>query len=149
MGQLFAAFGIDWHLLVIQAINFTLLLFALTYYLYKPILRIIDKRRTAIADGVTKAHEADKRLDDAMKEGKGMIGAAARKAEEFIASARIHAEERSNEILRAAEDRAANTLKDAAEHAEEVKRQALKQSEREIVRAAVLAAEKILRERSA
>lgn len=149
MDQLFAAFGVNWKLLIVQAVNFGLLLSVLTYFLYKPVLRIIDERRKAIADGVAKAQEADKRLEDAKAEGEGMVGAAVREAEGLVASARTRAEARGEEIVKAAEARAAETLKDAADRAEEAKRQALKQSEREIARAAVLAAEKILREKSA
>ncbi len=149
MSQLLAAFGINWHLLVIQAINFALLLSALTYFLYQPILRIIDERRRVIAEGVSKAQAADKELEEAKVQRESVVGEAAREAEGLVASARTRAEERGSEIVKSAEARAAATLKDANERAEETKRQALKESEREIARAAVLAAEKILREKSA
>jgi len=149
MSALLGAFGINWHLLVIQAVNFVLLLSALTYFLYKPILRIIDERRRMIADGVAKASAADKQLENAKIESESIVGGAAREAEGLVASARTRAEERGTEIVKAAEARAAAALKDANERAEETKRQALKESEREIARAAVLAAEKILREKSA
>lgn len=149
MSQLFVAFGVDWHLLVIQAVNFGLLLTALTYFLYKPVLRIIDERRRMIADGVAKASAADKRLEDAKSESESIVGGAAREAEGLVASARTRAEERGAEIVKVAEMKVASALKDANERAEEIKRQALKESEREIARAAVLAAEKILNEKSA
>ncbi len=149
MGELFATFGINWKLLLAQGVNFSVLLAILWYFLYRPVLRIIDERRRAVADGVAKAQAADKRLDDAKKEGEHMVGEAARQAEGLVASARTRAEERGSEIMKAAEMKAAAALKDASERAEEAKRQALKESEREIARAAVLAAEKILREKSA
>jgi F-type H+-transporting ATPase subunit b len=149
MSALLGAFGIDWHLLVIQAVNFGLLLSALTYFLYKPVLRIIDERRRMIADGVAKATAADKRLEDAKTESENIVGGAAREAEGLVASARARAEERGSEIVNAAEARSAAVLKDANERAEETRHQALKESEREIARAAVLAAEKILLEKSA
>ncbi|MDO8514849.1 MAG: F0F1 ATP synthase subunit B [bacterium] len=149
MGELFATFGVDWKLLVIQAVNFGLLLSVLTYFLYKPILKIIDERREKIAEGVRTAEAASRRLAEAKEEGEGIVGTAAREAEGLVASARSRADEKGSEIMKVAEARAAATIKEAAERAEEAKRQALKESEHEIARAAMLVAEKILREKSA
>ena len=149
MSALFAAFGIDWRLLLIQAINFALLLSALTYFLYRPVLKIIDDRQKKIAEGVRTAELAQKKLQDATAEGEQIVGGAARDAEGLVATARARAEERGAEIVKLAEVRAQATLKDATERAEESKRAALKESEREIARAAMLAAEKVLRGKNA
>ena len=145
MSALFSAFGIDWHLLVIQLVNFALLLAVLTYFLYRPILKIIDDRRAKIAESVRTAEEASKRLAEAKVEGEEMVGSAAREAETLMTSARSRADERGGEIVKAAEIRADALLQDAAARGEELKRQALIESEREVVRAALLAAEKIMR----
>jgi|SRR3989338_3937672 len=149
MSELFAAFGVDWKLLLVQAVNFGLLLSVLTYFLYKPVLRIIDERQKKIAEGVQTAQAADKRLADAKTEGEGIVGTAAREAETLVASARSRADEKGVEIVKAAEARANAVLKEASERAEEAKRMALAESSKDIARAAVLAAEKILREKSA
>ncbi|MBV9159505.1 MAG: F0F1 ATP synthase subunit B [Candidatus Kaiserbacteria bacterium] len=149
MSALFSAFGLDWHLLLIQAVNFGVLLVVLTYFLYRPILNIIDERREKVAEGVRTAEEASRRLADAKTEGDEMIGRAVRESEQLVAAARSRADEKGAEIVRAAEMRADTLLKDAQARAEEVQRQALSESQKEIARAAMLAAEKILRERSA
>lgn len=149
MDQLFTAFGIDWRLLLIQGINFGLLLTALGYFLYRPLLKIIDERREKIAEGVRLAEAADRRLEEAKTKGEEIVGDAGRRAEELVSSARIHAEEKGVEIVKMAESRADGIIKDAAARGEEAKRQIIKQSEKEIVRAAVLAAEKVLREKAA
>ena len=145
MQELFATFGVNWKLLLVQALNFGLLLAILTYFLYKPVLKIIDERREKVAEGVRKAEAAARRLEEAKREGEGMVGEAARQAEGLVAEARARAGERADEIVKSAEAQAASALKDAAARAEEARRQALKESEREIARAAMLAAEKILR----
>ena len=148
MSELLTVFGLDWRLLLIQAVNFGLLLTVLTYFLYKPVLKIIDERQKKIAEGVRTAERAVKQLGDAKIESEGIVGAAAREAESLAATARARADERTSEIVKAAESRAQATLKDAAKRAEEAKRQAVLESEREIARAAMLAAEKILREKT-
>lgn len=149
MNQLFAAFGIDWRLLIIQGINFAVLLSALTYFLYRPITKMIDDRRAKIAEGVRMAEAAESRLAEAKTEGEGLVGAAAREAEAIVATARESAEVKGSEVLHAAEARAESVMKEAAARGEELKRQALIESEREVVRAAMLAAEKILAQKSA
>lgn len=149
MGELFAVFGINWKLLLIQALNFGILLVILWKFLYTPVLKMIDERRAKIAEGVKNAEEAGEKLAQSEAKGKEMEATASREAEKIVASARERAEEKGAELVRAAETRAEAVLADAEAHAEESKRQALKQSEREIARAAMLAAEKILREKSA
>lgn len=149
MDALFAAFGIDWHLLLIQAVNFGVLLLVLTYFLYKPILRIIDERREKVTEAVRTAELASRTLDDAKKESDELVGTAAREAESMVAAARSRADEKGNEIVKQAEERAQSVLREAEMRAEEAKRLALEESSKEIARAAMLAAEKILREKSA
>lgn len=144
MSELFAAFGINWKLLLVQAFNFGALLSVLTYFLYKPVLGMIDARRKIIAEGVRKAEEAEQQLSEAKVEGDRRIGEAGREAEALIAAARSSAEEKAAEIVKAAEAQAASNLKDALTRAAEAKRQALQESSKEITRAAMLAAEKIL-----
>ena len=147
MSELFAAFGVNWKLLLVQLVNFGLLLSVLTYFLYKPVLRIIDERQRKIAEGVRTAQEAERKLADAKVEGEGIVGGAAREAEQLVVTARSRADEKGNEIVKAAEARADNVLKEASERAEEAKRMALAESSKEIARAAMLAAEKILQTR--
>lgn len=145
MEPLLAVFGVNWKLLVIQGINFGLLLAVLTYFLYKPVLKMIDERREKIAEGVRTAEAAEQKLSVAKQKSDSIVGDAAREAESLVASAQTRANEQAVEIIKAAENRADGIVADASARAEESKRQALKESEREIARAAMLAAEKILK----
>lgn len=148
MSDLFAAFGVNWKLLLIQAVNFGLLLAALSYFLYKPILKIIDERRAKIAEGVRTAEAAAQRLAEAKKEGDTMVGDAAKQAEGLVASARMQAEKTGSEMMKDAQARADQLMSEARARAEEAKRQAMMESEKDITRAAMLAAEKIMLARS-
>lgn len=144
MESLLAVFGVNWKLLLAQGVNFALLLAVLSYFLYKPVLRMIDERREKIAEGVRTAEAASMRLAEAQKKGDGIVGDASREAETLVKTARARAEEKGVEIIKSAEARAQSALSDASARAEEAKRQAIKESEKEITRAAMLAAEKIL-----
>ena len=145
MGELFAVFGVDWKLLLVQAFNFGLLLAVLTYFLYTPVLRIIDERRKKIAEGVQNAEEAEKNLATSETKGKEIMNKASREAETILTAARARAEEKGSELMRETETRAGALLAEAEARAAEAERQALLKSQKEIARAAMLAAEKILR----
>ncbi len=145
MNELLTAFGVNWKLLLVQGVNFALLLAVLSYFLYKPVLRMIDERRQKIAESVKTAEDAKRRLELAKTQSDKIVGDASKEAEVLVKAASSRAREREIEILKGAEARADGIISDAAARAEEAKRQAIKESEREIARAAMLAAEKILR----
>lgn len=147
MSELFSAFGLDVRLLIIQALNFAILLAVLWKFLYKPVLKMIDDRREKVAEGVQKAEAADRRLSDADSEGKGIVAAAGKEAEGLVAAGRARADKEASEIAKQAQERADQLLADANARADEAKRQALLAGEKEIARAAMLAAEKILKEK--
>jgi len=65
MQILFSQLGINWQLLLSQAVNFALLLIALRVFAYKPLMKLLHDRRTRIEEGLTKADEADRRLLEA------------------------------------------------------------------------------------
>lgn len=146
MSELFATFGINWKLLAAQAVNFGLLLALLWYFLYRPVLAVIDERRRKMAEGVEKAAAAERKLAEAHTEGGEIVGKAAREAEKMVAAARVRAEEKGAGVLKDAQGRADALLAEAAARAEEAHRAALKESEKEIAKTAMLAAEKILKE---
>src|SRR3990172_2671297 len=66
MQELFSKLGIDWRLLIAQIINFTVLLFVLYRFLYRPILSVLEKRRERIEKSLEEAARVDaesKRLE--------------------------------------------------------------------------------------
>ena len=84
MNQLFSAFGLDVKLLLIQALNFAILLAVLWRFLYTPVLKMIDERRAKVAEGVQKAEAAVRRLVEADEEGKGLVASASKDAEGIL-----------------------------------------------------------------
>lgn len=145
MSELLSVFGVNWKLLLAQGINFALLLVVLTYFLYKPVLKMIDERREKIAEGVRTAEKAKEKLANAAKESESIIGEASRNAESLVLQARSNAGVKASEIVKEAEIRAQAVIADAEARADEEKRLALLESEKGIARAAMLAAEKILK----
>lgn len=145
MDQLFAAFGIDWKLLIAQAVNFGVLFGVLAWLLYKPVMKTLDERRVKVAQGVHDAEAAAKKLESAEGEAKEVVKQAAHEAEGIVASAREAATTEKVRIVKEAEARAAATDADADMRARETAARVLRESEKEIARLAILAAEKAMK----
>lgn len=144
MSALFEAFGVEWHLLLIQAVNFAILVAALTYFLYKPVLKIVRERQQMVVKGVEDAEAAARALREADSAAKAKTDAAEIASQELVNRARQSALDEKARIAKEAEDRAAKIAEDAELRAKETAAKALRESEQEIARLAILAAGKAL-----
>lgn len=145
MQQLLDAFGIKWDLLLAQAVNFAIVLIALWYFLYKPVLAMLEKRKELVAKGVADAQLAGEKLAGADSEASKRVNAAEGEAEEIVAAARESANAEKARLLKEAEARATAVAQDAEARANESMERARRESESEIARLAILAAEKVLK----
>ncbi|MEK7187217.1 MAG: ATP synthase F0 subunit B [Patescibacteria group bacterium] len=73
MDQFISQLGIDWRLLLSQAVNFLIVLLVLRLFVYKPVLQVLHDRKTKIEEGIAKANEAERRLTEAEEVKKGKI----------------------------------------------------------------------------
>lgn len=147
MEEIVKVFGLNWKLLIIQAVNFGVLLLVLGYFLYRPIVRIVDRRRAAIEEGVRDAEKARERVREVEEERAEILKRATHSAEETLATAKQRAQEEAAHIVEDADARAESIVSDAQRRAEEARERAMRESREEIGKAAILAAEKILREK--
>src|SRR3989338_7402288 len=118
MESLFAQLGINWKLLIAQAVNFFLLVALLNYFLYKPLVKLINDRRQKIENGLADAAEADKRIGEADALKREEILKGERAALVIIEDANKDGQERKKEIIELARREAG----DIKENAEEMKR---------------------------
>lgn len=144
MDQLLSAFGINGKLLLAQLINFGVLFAGLSYLLYKPVMKILDERSEKIALGVRSAEEATEKASHADEQVKAKLHSAEQEADEIVSGARETATSERSRIIKEAEARASSLEADAQARALEDAQKVLRESEKEIARLAVLAAEKVL-----
>lgn len=148
MEQLIAAFGIDVRLIIIQAVNFGLLMVVLTYFLYTPVLKLLRERQEKIAQSLKDADAAAKAREDAEAEKRSIVAAANQEAVAMAERATAHAKEKAAAIEAEAQAKAVQAKVAAETAAAELKAKALKESEAEIAKLAILAAEKVLRDKT-
>jgi F-type H+-transporting ATPase subunit b len=149
MGPLFAAFGIQPHLLLAQLVNFAILFLVLWYFLYRPTMKTLDERRKVVAKGVEDAQEASAALAGATEKASEITRSAESDAEGIVARAREEAGTERERLVQEAHTRAETIERDAQARAAEAAERALRESEKEIARLAILAAEKAMRQKGA
>lgn len=149
MEQLIHAFGIDVRLITIQMVNFVVLLGALSYFLYKPILNLLAQREETIKKGIADAEEAARAKALATQEKQEVLSAAQKEATAITTRAESFGKERGEKIIKDAQDKATSALLDAEAKSALLKVQAIKESEAEIAKLAILAAEKVLTQKAA
>ncbi len=99
MQQLFSQLGIDWRLLISQAANFLILLVLLTFFVYKPLLKILTERKTKIQEGLEKAKEAETRLQEIALIGKKKLQEAEGSALQILREAELKAKTAESTLL--------------------------------------------------
>jgi F-type H+-transporting ATPase subunit b len=149
MEALIETFGIDWRLLGLQTLNFVVLALALTWLLYKPVMKAVSERERVLRKGVEDAEEAAQKLSEADEEASKRVGKADQEAEAIVKSARTQANAEKSALMKEAEGRAVQIEKDAEARAAEEAARGKRESEKEIARVALLAAEKIMHSSSA
>ena len=148
MDQIIHTFGIDWKVLVVQMVNFSILLGVLWYFLYKPLTHLIEQRRAQIIKGVADAERAEAALRDADAKKAELLTRASLEAERLITTAREHAKAKEAGILDEAQKRTERMLHEATLKGEEIREEAVRKSQEDMARLIVLGVEKTLRQQS-
>ncbi len=147
MNALFSAFGVDWRLLLAQTVNFGVVLVALWYFLYKPVMQVLEKRRSIVTQGVEDAKRAAEKLAGADEAAAKRVVEAETEAEEIVKTARTAASLDRSRMLAEAEERSAQIVTDADLRAAELAERVRRESEKDVARLALLAASKLMKER--
>lgn len=108
--ELLFQLGINWKLFLSQAVNFFILLLVLTFFVYKPLIKVIKERNQKIKTGLEKAEEADVRLKEIDVIRKGKIK---------------EAEQQSIEIIKTTEEKAKILDKENQQKAEKKQKEAM------------------------
>ncbi len=80
MSELLEKLGVDWKLLLAQALNFFAVLLILRFTVYKPLIKVLEERRKRIEKGMKDAEEAGKHLAKVEEIGKSKLAEAEKQA---------------------------------------------------------------------
>ena len=122
MDAFFGSLGINGKLLLAQGANFFILLVALTFLVYRPLMRVVEERRKKIELGVRSGELAEARLAEIEIEKDAKMAEAGKTALGIIAKAQSDAGVRSAELIKKAESDADSVLASARVVAENKKK---------------------------
>jgi F-type H+-transporting ATPase subunit b len=144
MDALLATFGIEWKLLIAQAFNFSVVVWALWYFLYDPVTRMLDKRRLEIAKGIEDAKTAAHEKSEAQYERTKIRAQAQNEALELVGKAKKDAQDAGIVVREQTQEKVSLMLADAERTIASQKETMLHEASKDIARIAALTAEKVL-----
>ena len=137
-------FGINPVLLIAQIVNFLIIFWLLKRFAYKPIFKVLEKRRKLIAEGVENAQRSEETLQKALEEEKATLRKAQAQATEILADAQKQSLQTIAKAELDAKARVGKILEDGKKELNEQMLDAQKQLSRHTAELAVQLLEKSL-----
>lgn len=144
MDSLVGKFGLDWRLLLAQAVNFGILLSVLTWAVYKPLLKVMAERRAKIERGLTDATAAQQKLAAFESYQQEQLQAFRQRADAILVEAQRIAEQTKKEAATRAADQAAKIVQQATLAIAAEREQMVNQLRGELADLVVAAARKVV-----
>lgn len=141
-----AALGLNAPYLVAQILNFTILLLIMNFWVYKPVVDLLEKRKNTIAQGLEDARIAGEARANAETEAEKVLSDAQSKASEVMREATQRAEDATKDIKAAAEADANKAREEAMVGVEAEREQLLSDVRGQIAALAMSATQKLVGE---
>ncbi|MBI5955970.1 MAG: F0F1 ATP synthase subunit B [Chloroflexi bacterium] len=138
------ALGIDPNRLLSSVFNFTVLLILLWFFLYKPVLKMLEERKERIRQGLADAEAARQAARRAQEDYERQMEHAHKDAQAIIAQATQAAEKAREEILAQGREEARAIVAKAQEKIEYERKQAMAELRGQVAQLAILAASKVI-----
>lgn len=103
-------FGINWKLMVAQLINFSILVFILARFVYRPIVKLLDERKKKIEDGIAFADKSKQELERVEVLKADELKKAELQGQEIVKKSEADATKVADQVLAGAEKEKARIL---------------------------------------
>ena len=131
---------------IVQALNFIILLFILSKFLWKPITNIIEERQRYIAESISTAEDVKKEAQSMRAQYHQMLQNAEKEAQKKIFEATSYGEKMKADIVAEAKDEAAKIVKMTEQEVALEKQKALTEVRAHVASLAVLTAGQVLKD---
>ena len=137
-------FGINWKILLVQGLNFAVLMALLYKFAFKPVLSTIEERQNKISSGLKYAEKMEKKLDEAELKQTEMLHEASLRSQEIIQEARDQAKALLDKETQAATTKVEQMLEKGRLATEQERQKILDEARQEIARLVVMTSSKVL-----
>jgi F-type H+-transporting ATPase subunit b len=136
--------GLNLGYLFVQIFNFAIIFVILRAWVYKPILGLLERRRTAIAEGLEDARIAAEARQNAEEEAQQVLAEAQANSSKIIREANERAEAQGREIVAEAEAEAAKKREEALAEVDSERERILGELRGQVGALAIAAAQKLI-----
>ena len=136
--------GFDWHVAVANLVNFVLIFWVLSRFVFRPLQEKIDERNRKIKQGVKDAELAEKELQSAQETYTQKTNEGKKQAREIIQSAHDEKKAIVAEARRGGEKEAKDIVRNAEREIERQERKMKEDFQREAVDLVFTATEKVV-----
>lgn len=142
--ELLRTLGLDWKLLLVQLLNFGILIVVLSVLVYRPLLRLVDDRR----ERIRKSMEDAKAVENTRREMDEFRATELRKIDaemgKYLENAKTQAETVKREILGNAEKEATALLSKAKQQMDDERGRMVRELQGSLASVVVKMAEKVI-----
>jgi F-type H+-transporting ATPase subunit b len=139
--------GLNLQLFIVFLINFIILFGVLTFFLYKPIMRVLDERQAKIKESMEQAERIKEQTTHAEDQIKEQLDAARKEGQGIVAQATQIGERLKEEAKEGARQEAETLIAKARSEIEQDREKAIEELRSEFADIAILAAEKVINEK--
>lgn len=136
--------GVDWKLLLAQAVNFLVLLWVLKRFAYKPILKALEARTNKIEQGLKDAQASQAKLQGVIEEEKKILAAAREEARSILIEAEANAKKRDAMMLDETKQKIDRMIVETDKHLSEKQAKLLREAKEELAETVLLVTKKVL-----
>ncbi|MGE3271667.1 MAG: F0F1 ATP synthase subunit B [Chloroflexota bacterium] len=136
--------GIDGPAFLWHTLNFAVLIFLLTKFLYKPVVGMLDERARRIEESLAAAERAQADVARADREREELLTTTRREIQEMMTTAQQVADRIQSDARTSAQAEAQRIVETARQEAEAERAQAMAELRREVASLAVMAAERVI-----
>ena len=143
--EILTSLGIDPAVMLAQAVNFFALLAILTFFIYRPILKLLDERKERIAKAEEHAQLVEDKLARVEELTQKELRKAQEKSSEIIAAAKESAIASGEELIANAKEKVGKIVEEGRAVIAKEKHDASREIQNQVGRIVILATEKLLR----
>ena len=114
---------IDWITVSAQIVNFLILVWLLKRFLYRPVIRAMDRREQRVVERLNKAQEREQQADEKIQQYQDKRAELEGKREALLADARQEAEQEKKQMLEKAREEVADTRSKWQQQADQEKQE--------------------------
>ncbi len=144
MSELVSQLGLDWKIILAQIVNFAILAFFLTKFLYKPVIKILDERKNNLEENERKILETEESVKNADIAKEEILSLARKESEKIIKQSEKGSKEIKDNLLKEAQNEAEKIKIDTKKQMQLEKDKALEDVKKDLGSLVALVIEKSL-----